>query len=217
MAAGRIDADDVPELLWSLADKSLVTPDLTSSATRYRLLESVQESPAAGSATTGRRARPRCASPPGTASGSVRSGGTPRRGSGRSGWRSTTSGRSSTSWHQRNLPWPRRLAFTIARYHDAMQSFQEGIAELRQDMELLSAPTPAAISLRTTLADLHLRLGQATEAKLALADAEALHHEVGALPEWDDAAIERTRGELACQAGDYSTASTPPPVRWLAT
>ena len=42
-AADDVDAYDVPEMLWSLVDKSLVVADLAANETRYRLLESVQE------------------------------------------------------------------------------------------------------------------------------------------------------------------------------
>ena len=57
-------------------------------------------------------------------------------------------------------------------------------------------PPPPPCPCAPRLADLHLRIGRRAAAKRALADAEALFHEVGALPAWDDAAIERTRGDL---------------------
>jgi predicted ATPase/class 3 adenylate cyclase len=39
---GAIDPDDVAELVWSLADKSLLVVDRTAGATRYRMLETVR-------------------------------------------------------------------------------------------------------------------------------------------------------------------------------
>jgi predicted ATPase/class 3 adenylate cyclase len=206
VAADPVDPYDVPELLWSLADKSLVTPDLTSSATRYRLLESVQEF-----------ARRRLHDDEGVASTAVRL----------ATWyleRVGPAHRFEPTWQGEvsveidNLralvdlladiepSMAQELSFTIARFNDGIDAYREGIAELQRDIARLSATTPAAVSLRTTMADLLLRLGDATEAKLALADAEALLHEVGSLPPWDDVAVERTRGDLACRSGDYVTA-----------
>ena len=39
---GDVDPDDVPDLVWSLSDKSLVTVERTEGSTRYRLLETVR-------------------------------------------------------------------------------------------------------------------------------------------------------------------------------
>ena len=185
---------------------SLVTPDLTANATRYRLLESVREF-----------AIRRLDATSDTAATAARLG----------AWyleRLGPSRRHSRTWvsdvglevdNLRALVDPiaaadptlaQELAFTIARFHEATDAYRAGIAELQQDISLFTVATPAAISLRTTLADLHLRLGDATAAKLSLAEAEALLHEVGSLPDWDDAAIERTRGDLACRSGDYVSA-----------
>ncbi len=41
-AADDLDADDVPELVWSLVDQSLLIADLAANGTRYRFLETVQ-------------------------------------------------------------------------------------------------------------------------------------------------------------------------------
>ena len=37
-----VDPDDVPDLVWSLSDKSLVAVERTEGSTRYRLLETVR-------------------------------------------------------------------------------------------------------------------------------------------------------------------------------
>ena len=42
IAAGGVDEYDVPELVWSLVEKSLVVPEPSANATRYRLLETVR-------------------------------------------------------------------------------------------------------------------------------------------------------------------------------
>ena len=42
VAYDQVATDDVPELVWSLVDKSLVVADLSANATRYRLLETVR-------------------------------------------------------------------------------------------------------------------------------------------------------------------------------
>jgi predicted ATPase len=39
---GSVDGDDVPDLVWSLSDKSLVNVERTAGGTRYRLLETVR-------------------------------------------------------------------------------------------------------------------------------------------------------------------------------
>ena len=39
---GAVDVDDVPDLVWSLSDKSLVNVERTAGSTRYRLLETVR-------------------------------------------------------------------------------------------------------------------------------------------------------------------------------
>ena len=39
---GAVDVDDVPDLVWSLSDKSLVSVERTAGSTRYRLLETVR-------------------------------------------------------------------------------------------------------------------------------------------------------------------------------
>ena len=207
VAGDPVDAYDVPELLWSLADKSLVTADLTSSATRYRLLESVQEF-----------ARRRLDDDQDTSTTASRLATwyVDRIGPGQRFHRSWQGEVGLEIDNLRTLvdllpdasgSLAQELAFTIARYQDAIGAYREGIVELRHDIQVLPRATPAAISLRTTLADLYLRLGDAAAAELALGDAEALFHDVGALPEWDDAAIERTRGDLACRSGDFTTAA----------
>ena len=203
VSSDDVAAYDVPELVWSLVDKFLVAADLTANATRYRLLESVRDF-----------ARQRLDETDSTAV-RLASWYVERLGPTRRHDRSWSSDVGVEVDNLRALVplvaepagvLAQELAFTIARHLDAVQSFREAIAELQRHVELLDAPSPAAVSLRTTLADLHLRTGDVYAAKEALADAETLLHEVGSLPEWDDVAIERTRGDLACRSGDHVTA-----------
>ncbi len=207
VASGDVDAYEIPELVWSLAEKSLVTADLTASATRYRLLESVRDF-----------ARQRLDEHGESEATAVRlaSWYRDRLGPARRHQRTWTSEVGLELGNLRSLvalvasPAPalgQELAFTIARHIDAVgQSLREAIEELERHIELLSTAAPAAVSLHTTLADLYLRSGDPSSAKRALADAEALVQEVGALPDWDDAAIERTRGDVALRSGDYVAA-----------
>jgi tetratricopeptide (TPR) repeat protein len=60
--------------------------------------------------------------------------------------------------------------------------------------------------LLATLAELHLRTADVDSARRVVRDAEAVHASVGSLPVWDDVAIDRIRGELACRAGEYEAA-----------
>jgi predicted ATPase/class 3 adenylate cyclase len=205
-AADEVDAYDVPELVWSLVDKSLVTADLTANDTRYRLLESVREF-----------ARRRLDHRGETSASSTRLAAwyIDRLGPAcrhHRGWSSEVGVELDNLRGLVPLVAPtapelaQQLAYTIARYLDTIQAFREGIVQLERYIDELPAPTTERVSLLTTLADLHLRVGDAAVAKATLAEAEALHHEVGTLPPWDDVAIERTSGDLACRSGDYVTA-----------
>src|SRR5258708_40369608 len=49
-AGGDLEAPDVPELLWSLVDSSLVVTEAAAGATRYRLLTTLRASPTSPSA-----------------------------------------------------------------------------------------------------------------------------------------------------------------------
>jgi tetratricopeptide (TPR) repeat protein len=87
-----------------------------------------------------------------------------------------------------------------------VQAYYAGVEELTRHIDQAPTPTPARISLFTTLGDLNLRVGRVDAAARALAAAEALREQVGSVPEWDDVAIERTRGELAIRRGDNEAA-----------
>jgi hypothetical protein len=99
-----------------------------------------------------------------------------------------------------------QICFTIGRYLDAIGSYREGISELSGYISALRLPSPTRVSLLTTLADVHLRAGELADAERVVAEADRLRAEVGSLPDWDDVAIERTRGDLACRQGDPGSA-----------
>ncbi|HEX9549104.1 MAG TPA: adenylate/guanylate cyclase domain-containing protein, partial [Acidimicrobiales bacterium] len=207
-AAGFDDIDpaDVPALVWSLVDKSLVLADTSANETRYRLLESVREF-AAGhldddeTIVVARRL---------AAWYLERIGPTARH---RRGWTGEVGVEVDNFRALIRLIAPiapedaQQIAFTIGRYLDAIQTYRDGIDELTRYVDELRASTPARISLLTSLGDLHLRLGDVTPAAAVLSAAESLRDEINAVPDWDDVAIERTRGEIALRSGDNISAA----------
>ena len=56
------------------------------------------------------------------------------------------------------------------------------------------------------LADLQLRFADLSRAETTIAEAERLRDEVGAVPDWDDAGVDRARGDLQNRAGDRRAA-----------
>lgn len=92
------------------------------------------------------------------------------------------------------------VACTIGRYHDAAFSFRAGINELERYVQLVPEPTAVQAALLATLAFLHLRLGD-TESAARLVDEAAQVADAYGLPTWDDASVERARGEVARREG----------------
>jgi predicted ATPase/class 3 adenylate cyclase len=205
VADQRISKGDVPQLVWSLVDRSLVTADLGSNDTRYRLLETVRSYGRKLLDDHGERVEV-----------AARLGGAllDRLG----------------PWFPADRRWIRevgeeldnlrhlvsqlgadhqdiaqQLACSIGRYHDASQSFRDGIAEVSRFAAVLDEPSSARVPLLTTLADLHLRTGDVEAAGDLVEAAAELAVGFGA-PEWDDVAIDRTRGEIARRRGDLNGA-----------
>jgi predicted ATPase len=206
-ATSDLPGQEVPAVLWSLVDKSLVVADPTKSETRYALLESVREFAA--------RRLEEHAETAGVAARLAR-------------WYDNQLGpsvRQQPGWiglvgadidNLRGLirtladvdpEQAQRISFTVGRYLDAIDSYQEGITELSRYLELLPEPTPTRVSLLAALAYLYLREGQLAEAERVVSEAELLRLEVGSEPAWDDVAIERTRGDLAIRLGFSSEAA----------
>jgi hypothetical protein len=198
---GDVDTDDVPELVWSLAEKSLVVADPAANETRFRLLESVR-------AFAAQRLEPseRAAAAVALAVWYLERLGPARRFT--RGWWSDVQADLdnlrgliaplSTTAPERG----QELAYVIARYRDHAQTHRVGIDELTRHLDVLPEQTGTRISLLTTLGDLHLRLGNVEAADRAVSEAERLRAVVGGLPDWDDVAIDRTRGEIAIRRGN---------------
>jgi predicted ATPase/class 3 adenylate cyclase len=202
-AGAGIAADAVPELVWTLIDASLVRPEDTEGATRYRLLTTVRAH-AAG------RADPEdlAAATRRLASLLVDRVG-PCRATRRS-WTvamalelDTVRGAAMTV---DDAALAQTLAWSIGRLHDVTDTFRDGIAEVGRFLEARPEPGAPRVALLTLLADLHLRLGELDRAEAVLAEAGVLARVVGC-PSWDDAGISRSRGELLLRRDDATAAA----------
>jgi predicted ATPase/class 3 adenylate cyclase len=200
-----LPADDIPELVWSLVDKSLVVADLAENGTRYRLLETVKEFAErhlvehGEGLATGRRL---------AASLLARVGPwltADRQWIGDVGVELANIRSLIALLTPHDQDTAQQLVCSLARYHEAVQSPRNGIEEVSRAMAALDARTSTRVVMLTTLADLHLRCAETTEATELLEAAEELARDVGA-PAWNDAAVERTRGEILARAGAYDEA-----------
>ena len=200
-----LDADLIPDLVWSLANKSLLNVDTTAGGTRFRFPETVRtfarrHDPAGDITTAARRLAtwyldrlgPTCALDRGWMAGMGEE---------------LDNLRGLISLLANDDPAiAQQLAWSIGQYHDLLQSYRYGIVEVARHVSQLNAPTPSRVGLLTLLADLRLRVGEIDLASSALDDARSLQHEVGP-PPWDDVAVERTEGELALRSGDHDRAA----------
>ena len=198
---GDVDEYDVPELLWSLVEKSLVVGDLTANSSRYRLLESIRafaRRQLAAAGETGRSAQ-RLAD-----WYLARIG--PNRPPGR-GWVGDTGVelanlRALVPLVADEAPaTAQMIGITIGRYLDSTTAFREGLDEVERLVAQLETPTPELVSLLTCLSDLHLRTGDLDGAAATIARAEQVRAAVGSAPPWDDVGLERSRGDLLCRSG----------------
>jgi len=205
VANGGIEVDEVDELVWSLVDRSLVEADFESDDTRYGLLETVR--------SYGRRHLSETGETEALATRLAR-------------WFLERIG----PWLPPDRRWvgdvgveldnlrgliplipdesqdlAQQIACTIGRHHDATQSFHDGIQELTRLSGSLGKPSATRVSLLTTLSDLYLRTGEVDRARELVDAAEELRAEHG-VPEWDDVAVERTRGEITRRSGDLAGA-----------
>ncbi|MBK5330361.1 MAG: adenylate/guanylate cyclase domain-containing protein, partial [Ilumatobacteraceae bacterium] len=205
VATGDLNADLVPDLVWSLANKSLLNVDTTAGGTRFRFPETVRtfarrHDPAGDITTAARRLAtwylerlgPTCA---------LDRGWVARMGEEVDNLRGLISLLASD-----DPSIAQQLAWSIGQYHDLLQSYRHGIEEVARHVAQLDAPTPSRVGLLTLLADLRLRVGEIDLASSLLADARTLQHEVGP-PPWDEVAVERTEGELALRSGDHVRAA----------
>jgi predicted ATPase len=205
LAAEDLPADAVPQLIWSLVDRSLVTPELAAQDTRYRLLETIQ--------AYGRDRLTETHEVAATAERMVRHY-LERVG----------------PWEIADRAWigeveveldnirtlipllpsdhqtlAQQLAVTIGHYHDNTNSYPAGVEELTRYTESLSQPAAERASLLATLADLHLRIGDTNSAETLVDEARQLRTAHG-VPAWDDVGIERSSGEIARRSGDLEAA-----------
>jgi predicted ATPase len=206
-SSSDLPEQEVPAVVWSLVDKSLMVADLTKTETRYALLESVREFAARRldehAETTG------VAEKLATWYEEQFGPSAPRR----TGWTGLVG--ADIDNLRGLIPIMARvdgegaqlISFTIGKYLDAIESYQEGINELRKHLELLTQPSPTRVSLLAALAYLYLRGGQLDEAERVVTEAELLRSAVGSVPPWDDVGIERTRGDLAIRLGDCAKAA----------
>ncbi len=205
VADDALYADDVPELVWSLVDQSLLLADLAANGTRYRFFETVQHYGRslldAEDATTGVATR-------------------------LATWFMDRIG----PWHALDRMWigdtglelanlralipivapsqpelAQQLACSIGRYHLAVQGLRAGIEELTLYVNELTFASPSRVAMLTILGDLNLRTANIKAAEEAVEEADRLRESVG-VPEWDDTGVERTRGEIAMQLDELSRA-----------
>jgi predicted ATPase/class 3 adenylate cyclase len=95
----------------------------------------------------------------------------------------------------------RSLAWSLGTYHDVTSTYRTGIAEVARCIGSRPAPGSDLVALLVLQAFLHLRLAETAEAEGLVDAAASLADEVGQ-PPWDDACVERTRGELALRSND---------------
>ena len=205
VATGALDAELVPDLVWSLANKSLLNVDAAAGGTRFRFPETVRtfarrHDPESDISTAAHRLAnwyldrlgPTCA---------LNRGWVARMGEEIDNLRGLISLLASES-----PSIAEQLAWSIGQYHDLVQSYRHGIEEVARHVAQLDAPTPSRVGLLTLLADLRLRVGEIDLASDSLEAARRLQLEVGP-PPWDEVAVERTEGELALRSGDHERAA----------
>jgi len=99
------------------------------------------------------------------------------------------------------------LAWTVGRALDSRQRLSEALEHLTTSTNRLASRSPGRVGLLTLLADVHLRRGELHLARGCVDEASRLRDDVGP-PLWDDAGVERTRGELLVRSGDIDGVRT---------
>jgi predicted ATPase len=204
-AAGDVERESVPVVLWSLVDRSLVMADPAAGGTRYRLLETVRAYSAGRLGELERRAALQRL----VEHYAERLG--PARGTGGSWVHDVAADLATVRQILSAAPAPgdasvQALASALARYHDAVQTYREGVAEVTALAARLTAATPARVGLLSALGDLHLRVGDADAAEESRAAAAGLRERVGA-PDWDEVGVEKLAGEIALHRGEPAAAA----------
>jgi predicted ATPase len=198
-------AEDVPELVWRLCERSLVSVDLSGSDSRYRLLETVRAYASRQLADSGEVA---------ATAERLAAWWVDRLGPWQPMDRLRSEEISDELENLRGLvplvtgarpDLAQQLACAIGRFYYAVRAPQHSIDELTGYAEALRTPSHARVSLLTTLADLQVRGGDVEGAAGTVQEAVRVQAACGA-PPWDDAAVERARGEVALRSADYETA-----------
>jgi predicted ATPase/class 3 adenylate cyclase len=202
-AGGTVPEGEVAELVWDLIDASLVRPVETAGATRYRLLATVrahaqERADSDDIADATRRLTSLLLERVGPLSAT------------RMTWIAemeleldNVRGAAARVGDPHSA---QALAWCVGRFHDLRDSYREGIAELQRFLQARPEPGPERVAMLTLLADLHLRLGELERSDSALTEAETAASAVGT-PQWDDAGVIRTRGELALRRDDAAGAA----------
>ncbi len=198
-----LDADLVPERVWSLVTKSVVDRPPPDGATRYRLFSTVRSrvaqhaDPAELVAAAGRAAAhldsivgPDRLTSPAWAS---------RMDAELDNIRGVIDADTDVDDGIKL-----RLLWSIGMLHDVRDEFALGIEEVSRRLAD-APPTAELVGVLTLLGDLLLRVGRLDDAAEAARRAETLAAQVGAAP-WDLGGIDRTKGELALRRSDLDTA-----------
>jgi predicted ATPase/class 3 adenylate cyclase len=200
-AADPIAADDVPELVWSLVDKSLIVADPTANDTRYRMLETIR--------VYARQALEEHGEVQGTVA-RLTAWFLGRLGPAYAADRASLSAVAADLDNLRALvsladafgdkEAAQLLACAIGRYLGNVHAIATGVDELERWVRDLTTPSTARVALLMTLADLYRWHGETTAAEPLLDEAKELVKTVGC-PPWDDVCVDKTAGDIAIRTG----------------
>jgi predicted ATPase/class 3 adenylate cyclase/tetratricopeptide (TPR) repeat protein len=201
---GVVQADDVPELLATLVDKSLLSTSTSSGRRRFRMLNTVRETLLTKLSSVEQTG---CALSLGRwLDDQIGPGRAPDL-----SWWSTLEDELETvrtiarALVEVDQPRSDRLVCSVGTYLDARSSARQGIHELRWFVDNVDAATPERVGTLSRLADLQLRVADVELAEATIVAAERLAASVGQCP-WDDVAVARARGELLIRRGDLDAA-----------
>lgn len=193
----ELDSGDVSELVWSLAEKSLVVVESTAGATRYRLLESVRSYALRKLTADGDRA-----------------GVAGRLADWYARMLDTASAVSVDLDNLRGLVEPlaqsdptkaQRVAHTISSHHHMVGSATAGIAEIQHMLEKLPTRDPGRVGLLADLSDLLIDAGKMAEGLQVAEAAATLSAEVGP-PSWQVIASDHALAKAVGLNGDMPRA-----------